>query len=161
MKSVHAFARQHAIECDSWEGDTVDVVYHKGQWNKAHQAVTEMRRVLGTADPAAQYRFCDSSQAENEFLCPGAVGALTYEAGSLNAYKYVTGVLRLALERGLNLQTETPALKVSKPATDQQPYVVETPRGKLEAKKVVFATNGYTAYLYPKLQGVVVPLRGQ
>jgi glycine/D-amino acid oxidase-like deaminating enzyme len=30
----------------------------------------------------------------------------------------------------------------------------------MNARKVILATNGYTAHLYPKLQGVIVPLRG-
>lgn len=160
MRNVHAFAREHGIECDSWQGDTVDVIYDQGQWNKAQIAAAELKRVLGDKDPVAQYKFWDAEEAEKKFLAQDSLGAISYEAGSLSAYKFVIGVLALALEKGLNLQTETPALNIRKRENGQRGWIVETPRGAIEAGKVVLATNGYTAHLYRPLQGVIVPLRG-
>ena len=160
MRNVHAFANEHGIECDSWQGDTVDVIYDQGQWDNAQRAVAELRRILGEEDPIAQYKFWDAEEAEEKFLAQGSLGAISYEAGSLSAYKFVIGILALALEKGLNLQTETPAVKIRKRETGHRGYIVETPRGAIEAEKVVLATNGYTAHLYPPLQGVIVPLRG-
>lgn len=160
MRNVHAFAKEHGIECDSWQGDTVDVIYDQGQWDKAQEAVAELKRVLGDEDPVAQYRFWDAEKAEKNFLAQGSLGAVSYEAGSLSAYKFVIGILALALEKGLNLQTETPALKIRKRERGHSGWIVETPRGAVEAGEVVLATNGYTAHLYPALQGVIVPLRG-
>lgn len=160
MRNVHAFAREHSIECDSWQGDTVDIIYDWGQWNKARNAVAELKRVLGEEDPVARYKFWDAEEIETKFLAQRSLGAVSYEAGSLSAYKFVIGVLALALEKGLNLQTETPALKIKKRDNGHRGWIVETPRGAVEAEKVVLATNGYTAHLYPPLQGVIVPLRG-
>ena len=160
MKAVHAFAREHNIECDSWEGDTVDIIYEYNQWQKARKAINEMRRVLGRDDPAARYIFWDPEQTEVEFLAKGAFGAVSYEAGSLSAYKFVIGMLGLSLQKGLNLQTNTPALSINQRAASQSVWVVDTPRGSVEADKVLLATNGYTAHLYTPLVGVIVPLRG-
>ena len=160
MKAVHTFAREQNIQCDSWEGDTVDVIYDLGQWQKARKAIEEMRRILGHNDPAARYIFWDPEQTENKFLAKGALGAVSYEAGSLSAYKFVVGMLDLALQKGLNLQTETPALEIKSQAPGQSGYTIDTPRGIVEADKVILATNGYTAHLYPALTGVIVPLRG-
>ncbi len=160
MRNVHSFAREHGIECDSWQGDTVDVIYDQGQWDKAQKAVAVLKRVLGDEDPVARYKFWDAEDAEKKFLAQGSLGAVSYEAGSLSAYKFVIGVLALALEKGLNLQTGTPAVKIGKRGSGHRGWVVETPRGAVEAEKVVLATNGYTAHLYPPLQGVIVPLRG-
>lgn len=160
MRNVHKFAREHGIGCDSWQGDTVDIIYDQGQWNKSQKAVVELKRVLGDEDPVARYKFWDAEETEKKFLAQGSLGAVSYEAGSLSAYKFVIGVLALALEKGLNLQTETPALKIRKRESGQRGWIVETTRGTIEAEKVVLATNGYTAHLYPPLQGVIVPLRG-
>ena len=157
MKSVHAFARKNNIDCDSWEGDTVDVIYDKKEWDLANTAVREIKRVLGEVDDAAKYKFWDANETERIFLTKGAYGAVTYEAGSISAYKFVVGILNLALNKGLNFQTQTPALQVYKV---KQGWTVETPRGLINADKVVLATNGYTARIYPTLQGVIVPLRG-
>ena len=157
MKAVHAFSRSHEIACDSWEGNTVDVIYDEGQWRKAQEAVKAMRRVLGPNDPAACYTFWTAHETKEKFLCRGAMGAVTYQAGSISAYKFVSGVLELCLDKGLNLQTQTAATCVRKQGRF---WLVETARGSIQAEQIILATNGYTAHLLPALQGVVVPLRG-
>lgn len=159
MKAVHAFARDNQIECDSWEGDTVDVIYDEGQWERAKTAVSEIKRVIGVEDAVARYKFWTPEEASNRFLSEGSFGALSYEAGSLSAYKFVTGVLKLVLDKGLNLQTDTPALTIVRNHITNK-WIIETPRGSIETQKVILATNGYSAHLYPALQGIIVPLRG-
>lgn len=160
MKAVHRFAREHGVKCDSWEGDTVDVIYHQGQWEKAKSAVAKMKKILGENDPVADYKFWTAEETQKHFLAEGSLGSVSYEAGSMSAYKFAIGILELAIKSGLNLQTETPALEIRKLEGGRTGWVVETPRGEMQAQKVVLATNGYTAHLYPQLQGVIVPLRG-
>ncbi|KAM5469699.1 hypothetical protein MauCBS54593_004253 [Microsporum audouinii] len=162
IKQVHAFAREHGISCDSRELETVDIIYDQTTWGKLVQAIDVMRKAMGEDDPASKYTFWSSKDAEERFLCKGAVGAITYEAGSLSAYKFVIGVLRLCLEKGANLQTGTPVTGITSASedNDKQCWAISTPRGRLFASKVVMATNGYTAALYPKLQGRIVPLKG-
>lgn len=158
MRAVHAFAREKDIQCDSWEGDTVDVIYDENQWKEANKAIKEMKSLMGDQDPAAMYKFWDKVETQEKFLTKGAYGAVTYEAGSINSYDFVCGVLGLAVKMGLNLQTETPVLSLSKSG---QGWMIETSRGTVEAERIVLATNGYTANLYPALQGTIVPLRGE
>lgn len=163
IKAVHAFAQNHDIDCDSREPQTVDVVYDQGQWDQAVESIQLMRRVMGQHDPVAQYKLWNSQEASQRFLTPGALGAIEYEAGSLSAYKLVVGILKLCLAKGLNLQTNTPATSISRAAEiagQEWKWIIQTPRGEIRAPKVILATNGYTAHLYPPLQGVIVPLRG-
>ena len=160
MKAVHAFSRKYGIDCDSWEGETVDVFYDKAQMTKARRSVTEMKRLLGEDDPVAKYTFWNADETRLHFHAEGSLGACTYAAGSLSAYKFTIGVLRLALERGLNLQTDTSATAVTRSDKDSFDWMVHTSRGTVYAKKAVLATNGYTAYLLPAVQGVIVPFRG-
>ena len=160
IKAVHAFIREHRIDCDSWEGDTVDIIYDTSQWNRAEKAISAMKRILGEDDLAAQYTFHSASETAEKFSTEGAMGSVSYEAGSINAYKFVVGILELALTRGLNLQTETPALKISRSSGGTSRWTVETPRGSIGAERVIMATNGYTAFLYPPVKGIIVPLRG-
>lgn len=102
MKAVHVFARQHGIDCDSWEGETVDVMYDVAELEKAKKAVAEMKRILGEHDPASAYEWWTGQDTEKRFMTLGAKGALTYEAGSLSAYMFVTGLLGLLVGKGLN-----------------------------------------------------------
>ncbi len=157
MVAVHDFIKKHQIDCDGRRLRTVDIVYDPGQWHQAHDSVALMRKLMGENDPVAKYTFWDATETAERFLTPGAIGAISYEAGSLSAYKLVIGILRLALRKGLNMQCNTPATSLSRRGSI---WTVDTPRGAVTASKVVLATNGYTAHLYPKLQGVIVPLRG-
>ncbi|KAI0532085.1 FAD dependent oxidoreductase [Xylaria digitata] len=162
IRAVHAFAREHGIDCDSNPCTTVDVVYDPKQWATAQKAVKAMQDAM-PGEEASTYTFHSSEEVRDRFYCgkggdEGVCGGLSYEAGSLNAYKLVIGALKLSLKKGLNLQTNTPATSVSK--LPGGGYRVDTPRGAITARRVVIATNGYTARLLKKFQGTIVPLRG-
>ena len=158
MKAMHATARELGIACDSWQGRTVDLMYDNGECERAKRSIAALQEALGRDNPAAHYTFWGAEAARTEFLAPGAAGAVTYEAGSMSGYKFVTGVLSVAVQKGLNLQTETPALALRK--AEEGSWEVETPRGTVRAARVMLATNGYSAHLLPQLQGTIVPRRG-
>lgn len=162
MVQTHNFIRDQQIDCDSRRLDTVDIIYDQGQWDQAHESVALMQHLMGDDDPAAKYRFINGEETARQFLTPGAIGSITYEAGSVNAYQLAISILKLALARGLNLQCNTPATSISQEdcRSAETLWSVTTSRGAITAGKVILATNGYTAHLYPKLQGVIVPLRG-
>jgi glycine/D-amino acid oxidase-like deaminating enzyme len=71
-------------------------------------------------------------------------------------------LLQLAVDRGVNLQTNTPVGEVSTapdPTTGRWTVITQS-RGSIRAKQIVFATNAYTAALAPQYQGKIVPVRG-
>lgn len=156
MVSVHSFAKEHKIPCDSLRCQTIDVFYDKPQFDAAKVSVALMEKLMGQRAP--KHIFHDTQATADKFLAVDSVGSLEYESGSLSAYKFTIGILKLALQKGLNLQCNTPATSISKNSDGK--WTVSTPRGKITAPKLVLATNGYTAHLFPRLQGVIVPLRG-
>lgn len=140
----------------------MNIVYDPVQWEQSLHGVKAMREAMPDGD-APVYTIHSAEEAREKFFCgrggdEGVCGAISYEAGSLSAYKLVIGLLKLCLEKGLNLQTHTPALGLEK--IEGGGWKIETNRGSICAKKVVLATNGYTAHLWKKFQGVIVPLRG-
>ena len=162
LKAVHTFSRLHGIDCESATRDTVDIVYDQGQWNDAVRSIELMRKFMPEdLEGAAQYSLHNAEETRDRFLCKGdeALGAIQYQAGSISAYKFVIGLLKLCIEKSLNLQTNTPATTLQRDADGY--WKVETPRGTIRAKRVVLATNGYTGYLFEKLRSIIVPLRGQ
>ncbi|KAK2597895.1 hypothetical protein N8I77_012648 [Diaporthe amygdali] len=165
INAMHSFAAEHSIPCDSNPCQTVDIIYDEPHWREAHQAVEAMRLALGPDDPAAEYAFHDKEEAKARFYCAGTdpepVGAISYAAGSISGYKFGIGVLKLALQKGLNLQTNTPAVGLKQCSDGSGRWEVSTPRGQIIAEKVLLATNGYSAYLWKAFQGAIVPLRGQ
>ena len=159
--ATHAFAREHGIECASTPCDTVDIIYSSVQVELGEKAIARMRETMGEGDPAAQYRIWSAEEARGKFLCPGALAAFQYPAGSLSAYAFTLGVLQLAVGRGLDLQTETPAESINRAGGEDSKWTVRTPRGSITTPNLILATNGYTAHLLPSMQGLIVPLHGQ
>ena len=140
----------------------MDVIYDEAQWQTALKAVKAIRDAIPDGlQSVARYLIWSKEEAREKFHVKGeeCVGAVSYEAGSLSAYKFVVGVLKMCLQKGLELYTNTPALKVEK-GTDGM-WEVRTERGNVKAKKVVMATNGYTGFLCERFSKVIVPLRGQ
>ena len=157
MKAVHTFVAENNIQADSLRCDTVDVFYDQAQWQGAQESVTLMRKLMGKDDPAPPHDFYDTAETVSKFFCPDSCGSVKYESGSLNAYKLTTAILKMALDKGLNLQCNTPATSIAK---SQDMWTVSTDRGTISTPKLILATNGYSAKLLPQLQGVIVPFRG-
>jgi len=164
--ATHAFAHEHSIDCASTLCNTVDIIYSQTHLELGRKGIERMRQTMGSDDPAAQYQIHSAEQARRKFLTPKALGAFSYPAGSLSSYAFTIGVLKLALAKGLNLQTNTPAAGISyssKTAAEggKPNWTLSTPRGTITTPNLILATNGNTAHLLPQLQGLIVPLHGQ
>ena len=59
-------------------------------------------------------------------------------------------------EGRINVQTNTPVTKIDADGSGQ---VLTTPRGKISARHVMLATNGYTSHLLNEFTDVIVPVR--
>ena len=90
----------------------------------------------------------------------GAKGAYSVPACSLWPYKLVCGLLKVALAKGLNLQTNTYVTSISQRPSETGYYDISTSRGSMKARKILFATNGYTGAISPEYENVIVPLKG-
>jgi len=60
----------------------------------------------------------------------------------------------------VNLQTNTLVQHVSETTGGDYPWIVQTTRGPIRAKSVIFASNGYTSAIAPEYQGKILPVRG-
>lgn len=78
---------------------------------------------------------------------------MSYTSGHLFPYKFILHLLSKVVDAGVNLQTHTPV-------TDVQGTTLLTPRGSLTAKKIIYATNGYTPSVLPEYACKIVPSRG-
>ncbi|KAF9869191.1 FAD dependent oxidoreductase [Colletotrichum karsti] len=163
IRAVHAFAAAHLKDTESRPCQTVDAIYDPEQWEAAKVAVDAMRKAMPDED-ASRYEFYDVEEMRDRFHVEGEglCGGVGYEAGSISAYRFTTGVLEMCVAKGMRLFTETPALSIKRDDTeDDYQWKVETPRGMIASRRVILATNGYTASLQPQFQGAIVPLRGQ
>lgn len=75
-------------------------------------------------------------------------------------YKLVMHLLQGVVARGANLQTHTPVTHLSEMPLADGRWEATTPRGPIRARKVLLATNAYTAGLAPQFARHIVPVRG-
>ena len=90
----------------------------------------------------------------------GAKGALSVPICSFWPYKLVCGLLKIAITKGLNLQTNTYVTSVSSQTLEDGFLKIETSRGVIKARQVLFATNGYTGAISPDYENIIVPWKG-
>ncbi len=82
-------------------------------------------------------------------------GILRPDIGGIHPAKLMHEMLRLALDAGGKVFSETPVLKIRRRQSD---FVVLTDRGEINAQHVISATNAYTDKAQPWLRRRLVPV---
>jgi glycine/D-amino acid oxidase-like deaminating enzyme len=86
----------------------------------------------------------------------GFHGALLIEKGAtLHPARYYAGLAASAVRAGAQLFAQTPASRLERRG---EGFRVDTPRGRIEARDVLVATNGYADSLVPELRRRVIPI---
>lgn len=124
--------------------------------------ISVMIRNLGMTDRVGMQKF-----GVNESVA----GAISYPAGAIWPYRFVTSIWKLLLEEfpnQLTIETNTPVHAISASASSSFPlfpYVVETSRGVIRARHIVHATNAFASQLVPglrsKITGAVAHMSAQ
>lgn len=70
-----------------------------------------------------------------------AGGLLTPQAGGIHPLNYARGIARHLLDRGAQVYINTPAEQVVR---EGGRVIVHTPQGRVSARQVIYATNGYS-----------------
>ena len=70
--------------------------------------------------------------------------------GTYDPFMYVCGLLRCALEKGVELYTRLPVHRLELAGPDR--HLAHTAEGPIEARRVVVATNAFTRDLLPELR---------
>ncbi|KAJ9605727.1 hypothetical protein H2200_009576 [Cladophialophora chaetospira] len=163
------FVKEHDVNCDFQDVETVDAYYTEEGWAEALD-VLQYRKEVSKRRPGAgrliKRKVWHGHEAKEHLGLPHFVGAVSYPAHTQNPYLLVCKMLELGLARGLNLQTDTPALAVKPVAATNEGsagWEVDTDRGSVQAKRVVLATNAYTNALHRGLAetGFLKPSRSQ
>lgn len=68
-------------------------------------------------------------------------GLLTPKAGGIHPLNYARGLARHLTERGVKIFINSPAQRV---VTEGDRVIVQTPQGRVSARQVIYATNGYS-----------------
>jgi glycine/D-amino acid oxidase-like deaminating enzyme len=136
---------------------------------RAHETCIEHQDQCG--DPyCGLNRALSRPEAIERMQSPDVEGALFQPAGGgLWAARVVFALLEEAISAGVTLRTQTRVLSVDRAATTNRTdtgaegplWLVNTDKGPVRARHVVFATNAYTSSLLPEFNGVINPYRNQ
>lgn len=158
IQAIKSLVENEHIECDFTLTRTFDVFLDEEFANKSKEAYDSMVKKSLTSIQDAH--FTPAKYAERVSGVKNAKGCFSFTAAHLWPYKFIMHLLALAVAKGLNLQTHTPVTHVTSTPDADGRYTVSTPRGTIAAKKVVFASNGFTAGILPEYSQKIVPCRG-
>lgn len=149
---LKAFVKAEGIDCGIEETGRFRGALAQSQYDA-------MRRGYEAIDKAVGMNFEPVDQA----AVSAEVGTERYVGGvvlpdlfSLDPGKYHLGLLKLVREAGVVLQDNTPAVGLRRSGSKT---IVRTPRGKITARDVLVATNGYTPKAAQWLRRRVIPVK--
>lgn len=153
------------IDCNPQESGYIRVA-HKPDMLKDLIATAELQKKMFGYDVQVLSR---SDLHRNYMADNNAYGAIRYQDGfGINPLKLAWGYQSLATQSGVTIHTNTPVnswheeSSSTKGQASQTNQVLHTPKGKVTAKKVVVATNGYTPKnFHPLIKNRSLPVLSQ
>lgn len=140
---VSAMIRDYGIDCEWQQNGYVMAAATPADVPRLKKKVDTYNAV------GARTRLTDAAEAERITGSPRFHGGWFHaEGGHLNPLGYARGLARAVLAEGGRVHPSSPVEKVERTAAG---WVVSTPRGRVTADKVLFATGAYTVGGWPKL----------
>ncbi|KIA76009.1 hypothetical protein HK57_00626 [Aspergillus ustus] len=158
LPAIEAVVEKEKIQCDLQVSQAHDVQLDEAHTDKLYNAYKTLIDSGSALTKSAAYT--TGEEAERVSGVKGAKSCFSYRAGRLWPYKLIVGLLKKSIAKGANLQTNTPVVSVSESPDEEGRWTVTTLRGSIIAKKVIFASNAYTAGILPQYQDKIVPVRG-
>lgn len=153
------FVKENDVGCDFHETTTLDVCLTEEFAKLEREGLERYREAGGEVGHVKCWE--GSEEAERRTRVAGAVAAYEWPAGSIHPAKLAQWLLRRCVDAGVGLWTYCPVIGVERGADEGGGWRVKTPRGDVEAEKVVHCTNAYAAALLPQLEAFVTPNRAQ
>ena len=140
-------------ESEGWDiqwakGGTVVAARTPLQWQRAQEEIAEWRRWgFGEED----YRLLDAEETGRLLTATDVIGATyTPHCAAIHPARLVRHLAKTVVERGGVIHEHSPV-------TEMRPGLVRTPRGRVRARHVVRATEGYTPRL-PGYERAIAPV---
>ena len=139
------------VDCDFHQDGELCVAYKPSHFENFKADIEWNKRVLGH-----EIHLIPPSELKNEIGSPSYFGGSLDDHGAgLHPAKLVYGVAEVAAKYGAQLFENAQVEKLEKVGDG---FIVHTPRGRLKAREVIAATNGYTENLVPGLKSRVMPV---
>ncbi|KAJ5766948.1 uncharacterized protein N7511_004564 [Penicillium nucicola] len=158
VDAIRKLVETEKIDCDLVITKAIDVQLMSRESNKAKAAFDHLS-TLGVKS-VRRVSFSDEREAQERSRVKGAKGCFSYQAGHVWPYKLTLHILSRCLDQGAMLYTNTPAQSISPEKDNAGLWTIDTPRGPVKAKQVVFACNAYTSAILPMYSNKIIPVRG-
>ncbi len=150
--AAEALIEREGIECDYRRSGHLYLASRRSH-------VPSLRAIerLYTERLGQQARFVPRERLDEEIGSSAYHGAVLIEkSGGLDPARYHAAILRQAVRSGASLHERTPALGLRRRSGSG--LEVATPFGRIRARDVIVATNGYRDGLVPWLRRRIVPI---
>ncbi|KAL3472047.1 FAD dependent oxidoreductase [Aspergillus californicus] len=158
VPAIQSLVEQENIACDLQVTQAHDVQLDEKHTAKLRNGYEALLANGSVVTKTATYT--SGKEAEKVSGVKGANSCFTYKAGSLWPYKLIAHLLKMAVAKGVNLQTNTPVQSVSQTQDGEGYWTIKTARGSIRAKQVIFSSNAYTSAIAPEYKGKIIPVRG-
>ncbi|EJT47927.1 hypothetical protein A1Q1_03162 [Trichosporon asahii var. asahii CBS 2479] len=146
---VEDVVRREKLDADFWRGHRLEVFTSEEGAKRNEETLDKFMRAQEEGrhkGKAMQCKVLKGDEAKRRARMQTATAVTTVPAGSWHPHRGVTGLMRRALEQGVKLFSWTPVMSLHQQGGEG--WIVDCgDRGKIKAKNVVLATNGYTRYL--------------
>ncbi|OAL74950.1 FAD dependent oxidoreductase [Trichophyton violaceum] len=172
LRIIADVIEREKIDCDFTLTRSLDVYFDKDVMDKVLRGVEpllsdsyQQGKYAFMKDAVIRFPTAEQPLSEDdlkETKVKGAKGYVSFQAGHIWPYKFISGLLEIAVSKGLNLQTNTLVLEIS-PSRDAEGFWKVTTgnnRGSIRAKKLILASNAYTSALAPEYVKAIIPCKG-
>jgi len=145
------FVRNERIDCDFRVAGRFHAAHNPAQYEALARQMTNQPK-----DFEVPFEIVPRAEQRRELGTDAYHGGVVLTAhASVDPARYHAGLLGRTREAGAAIFPHTPAIDITQ---DLDGFTVATPRGKIRARDVVIATNGYTGKLTPWLRRRVIPI---
>ncbi len=148
---VRSMIAAETIECDLEETGRLQLAYTSAQYETQKRMAAQVSEKGGVP-----CHILSRDEVGKEITTPLYKGGMLFpNHGALHPAKFLLGLLRAAMDRGITVLGHCPAIKL---VDLKESVQVVTLRGKTAARKIVLATNGYTGVQFPWFMRRVFPV---
>ncbi|PFH48210.1 hypothetical protein AMATHDRAFT_150398 [Amanita thiersii Skay4041] len=142
------------------EVEAFDVFHNADLYSQAKKMLSEYQNDL--KQESLDYKIYEGPECVKALqLHEKTVGCFSTRGGALHPYRFVTGILGRLLDlypRNFYLFTHTPCTGIR--AFSGRLYQVVTPKGIIETRHIIHATNAWASHLLPGMRERILPAQG-
>ena len=129
--------------------------YHAAHTQKHYELIAKDAEKINRFEGIEAYTVSKNEQLKELGSDVYHGGVIFPQHASVDPGKYHRGLLQKVIEAGVDVIGQCSVLDIEKKSDG---FVIKTQKGKVKARDVVIATNGYTTNLLPWLQKRVIPI---